>query len=227
MQYLTIKELPVELRPRERLLAAGASSLSNIELLAILLRTGTRQMSAVELAGQLLVQFNNLPGLMDASVEELATVKGIGPAKVVQIKAALEIGRRLALMPASKRTTIHSPEDVAALVMDDMRHLDREHFKTVFLNTKNQVLGMETISVGTLDSSIVHPRELFKAAIKKSCAGVILVHNHPSGDPTPSREDIEITKRLSQAGGILGISVLDHLIIGDNKFISLKAKGII
>lgn len=227
MQYLTLKELPSELRPRERLLSVGAVSLSNIELLAILLRTGTRQSSAVDLAGQLFAHFKDWAGLLDATVEELAAVKGIGSVKAVQIKAALEIGRRLALMPAVKRTTIQSPDDAALLMMENMRHLDREHFKALLLNTKNQVLAVETISIGTLNSSVVHPRELFKVAIKKSCANIILVHNHPSGDPTPSREDIDITRRLQEGGEILGISVLDHLIIGDNKFVSLKSKGII
>ncbi|MEG6614885.1 DNA repair protein RadC [Peptococcaceae bacterium 1198_IL3148] len=227
MQYLTLKEMPAELRPRERLLSVGAVSLSNIELLAILLRTGTKQMSALDLASQLFVHFKDLAGLLDATVEELAALKGIGQVKAVQIKAALEVGRRLALMPAAERTTIQSPDDAALLMMDDMRYLDREHFKAVLLNTKNQVLAIETISVGTLNSSVVHPRELFKVAIKKSSAHIILVHNHPSGDPTPSREDIEITRRIQEGGEILGISVLDHLIIGDNKFVSLKAKGII
>lgn len=227
MQYLTLKEMPAELRPRERLLSVGAVSLSNIELLAILLRTGTKQMSAVDLAAQLFAHFKDLTGLLDATVEELAVVKGVGPVKAVQIKAALEIGRRLALMPATKRTIIQSPDDAALLMMDNMRYLDREHFKAILLNTKNQVLAVETISIGTLNSSVVHPRELFKVAIKKSSANIILVHNHPSGDPTPSREDIDITRRIQEGGEILGISVLDHLIIGDNKFVSLKSKGII
>lgn len=227
VQYLTLKEMPAELRPRERLLSVGAVSLSNIELLAILLRTGTKQMSAVDLAAQLFAHFKDLTGLLDATVEELAVVKGVGPVKAVQIKAALEIGRRLALMPATKRTIIQSPDDAALLMMDNMRYLDREHFKAILLNTKNQVLAVETISIGTLNSSVVHPRELFKVAIKKSSANIILVHNHPSGDPTPSREDIDITRRIQEGGEILGISVLDHLIIGDNKFVSLKSKGII
>ncbi|WP_031513153.1 RadC family protein [Desulfofalx alkaliphila] len=227
MQYLTLKELPAELRPRERLLANGAASLSDAELLAILLRTGTKQLSAVDLAEMLLVKTRGLPGLLDATVEELSCVKGIGPVKAVQVKAALELGRRLTLSPSAQRATVNSPDDAAALVMDGMRYLDREHFCALLLNTKNHVLSKETISVGTLNSSMVHPRELFKIAIKKSAAGVILVHNHPSGDPTPSSDDISITRRLIESGEILGISVLDHLIIGDNKFVSLKAKGLI
>ncbi|MBM7854532.1 DNA repair protein RadC [Desulfohalotomaculum tongense] len=227
MRYLTLKELPKELRPRERLLARGAAALSNIELLAILLRTGTNKTSAVDLAGRLFAEFKDLTGLMEAAVEELASIKGVGPVKAVQIKAALELGKRLAFSPAAKRVAIRSPDDAAALVMEDMRRLDREHFCALLLNTKNQVLSVETISVGTLNSSVVHPRELFKAAIKKSSAAVILLHNHPSGDPAPSREDIAITKRIVKSGEILGISVLDHLIIGDNRFISLKSEGVI
>lgn len=227
MQYLTLKELPPELRPRERMLTAGPASLSNGELLAILLRTGTKSTSAVDLAQQLFARFNDLPGLTSASVEELCSVKGMGSVKAVQIKAALELGRRMAVLPAAQRAVIASPEDAAALVMDSMRHLDREHFKIMLLNTKNHLLAIETISIGTLNSSMVHPRELFKAAIKKSAAGLILVHNHPSGDPSPSGDDIVITRRLIEGGEILGISVLDHLIIGDNKFISMKSKGLI
>ncbi len=227
MKYLTLKELPAEIRPRERLLTSGAGSLSNVELLAIIIRTGTKNASAIDLAERLFAEFKDLAGLMQASIEELAAVKGIGQVKAVQIKAALELGKRLMLLPPAERLTIRTPDDVVGLVMDNMRHLDREHFCALLLNTKNQVLSLETISIGTLSSSMVHPRELFKAAIKKSAAAVIIIHNHPSGDPTPSKEDISITKRIVEGGEILGISVLDHLIIGDNKFVSLKAKGFI
>ncbi|MBO8137256.1 MAG: DNA repair protein RadC [Desulfotomaculum sp.] len=209
------------------MLRNGAASLSNVELLAILLRTGTKNMSAVNLAEHLLAEFKDLPGLLSATVEELSSVKGVGPVKAVQIKAALELSKRLALSPAAKRATIQSPDDAAALVMENMRYLDREHFCILLLNTKNQVLAVETISVGTLNSSLVHPRELFKVAVKRSAAALILLHNHPSGDPTPSREDINITKRIIESGKILGISVLDHLVIGDNKYTSLKAEGLI
>lgn len=227
MEYLTLKEMPEQQRPRERLLHFGASSLSDIELLAILLRTGTKNASAIDLAKLLLAKFGDLQGLLDASVEEMAKLKGIGTAKAVQIKAALELSKRLMILPSAKRVTIRTPKDVAALVMGDMRYLDKEYFRALLLNTKNQVLSIETISIGTLDSSMVHPRELFKISVKKSAAALILVHNHPSGDPTPSKDDINITKRIMKSGEILGISVLDHVIIGDNKFISLKTEGLI
>jgi len=227
MTYPVIRELPPEQRPRERMLKEGPLSLSDIDLLAIMLRTGTAKVSAMELAAEILGRFRDLRALSQATVEELSEIKGVGPVKAVQIKAAMELGRRLASMPAAERVTIRCPEDVAALVMEDLRGLDREYFLTLLLNTKNQVLARETISIGTLSSSVVHPRELFKVAIRRNAASVILLHNHPSGDPTPSREDIALTKRLTEAGGIIGIDVLDHIIIGDNKFISLKSKGLI
>lgn len=227
-QYrFTIKELPPDLRPRERLLKEGPEALSDVELLAIMLRTGTARNSAVDLATSILKQFGNLRSLLDVSVEELSTIKGIGPAKAAQIRAALELGRRVAVATVWERPAVRSPADAAALLMEQMRYLDREHFIALLLNTKNQVIARETISVGTLNSSLVHPRELFKVAVRRSAAGVILAHNHPSGDPTPSKEDIEITRRMVKAGNIIGIEVLDHLVIGDNKFVSLKAEGLL
>ena len=224
---VAIKDMPEELRPRERLLKEGPQFLSDIELLAIMLRTGSADASAMELAGGLLGHFGGLRQLLDASTEELSAFKGVGPAKVAQIKAALELGRRVAMAAAWDRPSIRSPENAAALVMEEMRHLDREHFWALLLNAKNQVLAREVISIGTLNFSAIHPRELFKSAIKRSAAGLILVHNHPSGDPTPSRQDIEATRRLVEAGNIIGIDVLDHLVIGDNKFTSFKVKGLL
>ncbi len=224
---VSIKDMPLSLRPRERLLQEGPEALSDIELLAIMLRTGYAAASAVELATALLGHFGGIKQLLGVSAEELSAFKGVGPAKVAQIRAALELGRRVAMATAWDRPYIKSPENAAALVMEEMRYLDREHFCALLLNTKNQVLARETISIGTLNSSAIHPRELFKAAIRRSAAGVILLHNHPSGDPTPSRQDIEVTSRLIEAGSIIGIQVLDHLVIGDNKFISFKAKGLI
>ncbi|KJS12344.1 MAG: hypothetical protein JL56_14710 [Desulfotomaculum sp. BICA1-6] len=227
-QYrVAIKDMPVGLRPRERLLNEGPQFLSDIELLAIMLRTGSADASAMDLATGLLGHFGGLRQLLDASTEELSAFKGVGPAKVAQIKAALELGRRVAITTAWDRPSIKSPENAAALVMEEMRHLDREHFWALLLNAKNQVLAREVISIGTLNFSAIHPRELFKAAIKRSAAGVILVHNHPSGDPTPSRQDIEATTRLVEAGNIIGIDVLDHLVVGDNKFTSFKAQGLL
>ncbi|MFZ5647051.1 MAG: RadC family protein [Bacillota bacterium] len=228
MQYhAKIKDMPVDQRPRERLIREGVRSLSDAELLAILLRTGYAEKSAMELATDVLSLYSGLKNIIQAGVEELSAIKGMGPVKAAQLKAALEIGRRVATVSESQRPSIKGPEDAAFMVMEDMRHLDREHFCVLLLNTKHQVVARETISVGTLNSSVVHPRELFKAAIKRSAAAVILVHNHPSGDPTPSREDREITRRLREAGTIIGIEVLDHIVIGDNKFVSLKAMGML
>ncbi len=224
---VAIKDMPISLRPRERLLQEGPEALSDIELLAIMLRTGYAAASAVDLATALLGHFGGIKQLLGVSAEELSAFKGVGPAKVAQIRAALELGRRVAMTTAWDRPCIKSPENAASLVMEEMRHLDREHFCALLLNTKNQVLVRETISIGTLNSSAIHPRELFKAAIRRSAAGVILVHNHPSGDPTPSCQDIEVTNRLIEAGNIIGIEVLDHLVIGDNRFTSFKAKGLI
>ncbi len=223
----TIKELPEDLRPRERLVKEGAGSLSDAELLAILLRTGSKEFTALDLAAVVITKFKNLRHLVDASVEELAEIKGVGLAKACQVKAALELARRLARFTESPRPLIKSPGDAAALVMEEMRRLDREHFRVLLLNTKNRVLGVDEVSVGTLNYSAVHPREIFRRAIKRSAASVILVHNHPSGDPAPSREDIEITERLVEAGKIIGIQVLDHIIVGEKRFVSLKAEGLI
>ncbi|KUK82005.1 MAG: DNA repair protein RadC [Pelotomaculum thermopropionicum] len=223
----TIKELPEDIRPRERLLKEGAEALSDVELLAILLRTGSRATTALDLASLLMARFKNLHRLVDAAVEELSDVKGVGPAKASQVKAALELARRLAQFSEASRPVIKSPDDAAALVMEEMRHLDREHFRALLLNTKNQVIGTDKVSVGTLNSSTVHPRELFRNAIRKSAASMVLVHNHPSGDPAPSREDLDITRRLVEVGKIIGIEILDHIIIGDNRFTSFRAKELI
>ncbi|WP_153726518.1 RadC family protein [Heliorestis convoluta] len=225
-ERLRITDLPQELRPRERMVQAGPQGLSNGELLAILLRTGTRQETAVDLAHRIL-HSGGLRFLAEASIDDLSTIKGLGLAKSAQIKSAVELGRRIAASTPETKTIIRSPEDVSRLVMEEMRFLDKEVFRALALNTKNHVLSIEDISVGSLSSAIVHPRELFKALIRKSAAAVVLLHNHPSGDPTPSREDREITRRIVEGGRILGIEVLDHIIIGDNRYASLKELGYI
>lgn len=222
---LMIRDVPKEARPRERLLADGPESLSNQELLALLLRTGTKEESVLQLSQRLLHHFEGLRLLKDATVEEMTSIKGIGEAKAIQILAAIELGRRISRLSYDERYVIRSPEDGAKYVMDDMRFLSQEHFVAIYLNTKNQVIHRKTVFIGSLNASIVHPREVFKEAIKRSAASVICAHNHPSGDPTPSREDIEVTRRLAECGRIIGIELLDHLIIGDQKFISLKEKG--
>ncbi len=227
--YILMKDLPLEERPRERLQRYGAQVLSDTEILAVLIGTGYQSESALVLAQQILKGDGGKSGLayvIDSSMEELSKIRGIGPAKASQIKAAVELGRRISAYNKDQQVTITSPSDVKSLLMEEMRFLEKEHFKTILLNIKNHVISIEEISVGSLNSSIVHPREVFKPAIRRSSASIILVHNHPSGDPTPSREDIEVTKRLIEAGKILGINVLDHIIIGNNSILSLKEKGL-
>ncbi|MFE5320154.1 DNA repair protein RadC [Paenibacillus sp. NPDC056579] len=223
---LTLRDVPNEERPRERMMQYGAQALNNAELLAILLRTGTVQESAVRLAERLLSQSGGLRSLVDMSLQQLTEIKGIGAAKALQIQAGIELGRRLARSGTKETVTVRSPEDVSSLLMEDMRYLQKEHFVCLFLNTKNHVIGQETLSMGSLNASIVHPREVFLAAIKRSSASIICVHNHPSGDPTPSSEDIQMTQRLVEAGDIIGIDVLDHIVIGDRTYISLKEQGL-
>lgn len=223
----TMKDLPEDIRPRERLLKEGPEALSDTELLAIILRTGSREATALDLASLIMSRFKSLRMILEAAVEELCEIKGVGPAKASQVKVALELARRTSKYSDLPRPVIKTPDDAANLVMEEMRHFDREHFRAILLNTKNQVIGTDKVSVGTLNSSAVHPRELFRNAIKRGAASVILVHNHPSGDPAPSREDMDITRRVKEVGNIIGIEVLDHIIIGDNKFTSLKANGLV
>ncbi|WP_040950136.1 RadC family protein [Gorillibacterium massiliense] len=221
----TLHDLPKDERPREKMLQRGAKSLSDAELLAILLRTGTVSESAVSVACRILKESGSLRNLVDMSTNQLMQVKGIGPAKALQIQAGIELGRRLARTSLEEKDFIRSPEDAARFLMEDMRYLQKEHFVCLFLNTKNRIIATETLSIGSLNASIVHPREVFRAAIKCSSASIICVHNHPSGDPAPSPEDLQITARLVEAGELVGIEVLDHLILGDGRFISLKEKG--
>ena len=224
---LTMKKLPPDIRPRERLFRYGASGLSDAELLAILLGTGTKKETALQLSQLVLSKFETLSNLASASPEELVEIDGIGRAKSSQIMAAIELGKRGNIAFNGKKNFISNPRDAVNLFMAEMKHLDRECFKAVLLNTKNRVLKIAEISTGSLNSSIVHPRELYKIAIKCSSASLIVVHNHPSGDPTPSEEDISLTQRLSESGKILGIVILDHIIIGDGEYTSFKEKGLI
>lgn len=222
---LTLHEIPKEERPRERMLTYGAGALSNAELIAILLRTGTKNESAVMLAQRLLKQSGGLRKLVEMSIEQLTDIKGIGTAKALQIMASFELGKRLAQTGPGTPVAVRSPQDVAELFMEELRYLPKEHFVCLYLNSKNHVIGRETLSVGTLNASLVHPREVFRSAIQKNCANIICAHNHPSGDPSPSPEDIHMTRRLAEAGKIVGVELLDHIIIGDNRFVSLKEHG--
>ena len=221
----TIKDMPESERPRERLLDKGADALSDAELLAIMLRVGNAEETAVGLAQRILRETNGLRGLAAMNATELTNIKGIGPAKVAQIKGALELGKRL-YDEQRRKKVIRTPEDAAKFVELDMRHLDREHLGVLCLDSKNNVIAFEKVSVGTVNASLAHPRECFKAAIKHSAVAVIFVHNHPSGDPTPSNEDVQLTKQLKNAADLLGIDLLDHIIIGDGDWRSLKEKGL-
>ncbi len=227
MSPLTLRELPAGERPVERFLSQGPEALSEAELLAIVIRTGTRSETAVDVARRVLsLDPEGLRYLVNAKVEELAAVGGIGQVKAVQVKAALELGRRLAASQGA-RATIKSPRDAEAIVAERLRYQEQEHFLVVLLNTKHHVLGVELVSVGGLSSSVVHPRDIFKSPIRRNAAAVILAHNHPSGDPAPSREDIDVTRRLCEAGRLLGIEVLDHIVVGDNKYVSFREKSLL
>lgn len=222
----TIKQLPPELRPRERLLAAGPGALSDGELLGLLFGIGNRKKTAVELAGEVISEAGSLHGLYDVSAHELMEVNGIGEAKACIILAAVELGRRIGQVRNPGRPVVSSPADVDRLLRGRIANLDRENFVAVLLNTKNEVIESPLISVGTLSSSLVHPREVFKPAVRASAASVVLAHNHPSGKVEPSREDREVTRRLVGAAEILGIEVLDHVIVGDGHF-SMKEHGVL
>ena len=222
---MMIRDVHLADRPRERLARQGASSLSNQELIAILLGTGTRNESVLVLANRVLSSFDKIQDLKDATIEEYTKVKGVGQAKATLLLAATELGKRLYQQHSEDRFIIRSPEDAAAFLMTDMTSLNQEHFVVLFMNVKNEVLHKQTIFIGSLNSAIVHPREIFREAVKRSAASIICAHNHPSGNPSPSPEDIEVTKRLTDAGALMGIEVLDHVIIGDHQFISLKEKG--
>src|SRR5690625_5264213 len=222
---IKMKDVPKSERPRERLLTYGESHLSNQEILAILIGSGTRSESVLDLSNRLIMHFEGLKLLSDATIEELTSIKGIGNAKGVIILEAIELGRRIQQYKPAERYTIRSPEDGADYVMEDMRGLRQAHLVVLFLNTKNQIIHRQPIFVGSLNASIVHPREIFREAVRRSAASIICAHNHPSGDPAPSQEDIHVTRRLVEAGKIMGIELLDHLVIGHHSFVSLKEKG--
>jgi DNA repair protein RadC len=227
--YQTIRNWPAEDRPREKLLDKGAQALSETELLAIILRIGNASTgeSAIDHARLLLSRFGGLRGIDEASASELSDVKGIGPAKVAQIKASLEIGRRLGNHKWQPGASLRSSEDVFHHFRDILGKEKRELFYVVLLDNKNKKIRDVKISEGSLTASLVHPREVYNPVIRDSAAAVIFVHNHPSGDPAPSPEDIEITRRLKQVGEVLGVRVLDHIVIGHDRYFSFSDKGLL
>ncbi|UCC64043.1 MAG: DNA repair protein RadC [Anaerolineae bacterium] len=222
----TIHEMPAGERPRERLERYGAAALSNAELMAIILRGGVKGQSVLNLAQALLARHGGLMGLARASFAELCAEHGVGPAKTTQIKAALELGRRLLIESPDARPQITSPADAANLVQLEMSLLEKEEVRVLVLDTRNRVLDIPTVYVGSLNTSVVRVAELFRDAIKQNAAAIIVVHNHPSGDPTPSPEDVRLTEMLVEAGKLLDVEVLDHLIIGQGRFVSLKERGL-
>lgn len=226
-ESLKIMDLPKNERPRERLARYGADTLSNAELLAIILRTGTKNENIITLCNKLIKETGGLNGLLNMNLDEFMELRGIGKAKATQLMALSELSKRFKTYRAGDMYKISQPKEAADYVMEDMKSLDVEHLKVIMLNTKNMVISVRDVSIGSLNSSIVHPREVFCEAIKKRSASIIICHNHPSGDPTPSNEDINITNRLRECGKIIGIELIDHLIIGNGIYISLKEKGIL
>jgi DNA repair protein RadC len=213
-------------RPRERLASLGAQALSNAELLAILLRTGVPGENSIQVGQRLLQTFGGLRGLNQISFDELVHQHGMGEAKAAQIKAAIELGRRLTLESPQERPTINSPADAAALVQYEMSSLEQEHLRVLLLDTRNHVLDIVEIYKGSVNSSQVRVGELFKAAVRRNAPAIIIAHNHPSGDPTPSPDDVAVTRAIVQAGKLIDVDVLDHLVIGQGRFVSLKERGL-
>lgn len=223
---MKIKSLPAEERPMEKGLFQGMDRLSNAELLALLINSGTADKSAIALAEEVLGRGKGIFGLRDMTAQELMEIRGIGKGKAARILASLELGKRVSSILPRDMVSIDSPESIAVLFMEELRHLKQETFRILLLNAKGEVISTEIISTGELTSTLVHPREVFRPAVKKSAAAVVLVHNHPSGDPQPSREDIETTSRLQECGKMMGIRVIDHIVIGDGIYVSMMSEGL-
>jgi len=225
--YYTIHDLPEDTRPRERLHLLGAESLSDAELVAIVLRSGAQGINVIDMATQLVRHYQGLPGMQEASIEDLCSHHGVGEAKASQIKASVEIGRRIMLANPEARPQVHSPDDVAKLLMPELAYAEQEHVKVVLIDTRNYVIATPTIYKGNLNSAHVRVGELVREASRRNAAAIIVAHNHPSGDPTPSPEDITLTRQVVEAGELLNIGVLDHLVLGRRRWVSLKERGLV
>jgi DNA repair protein RadC len=222
-----IKDLPSSDRPRERLAREGATALSTAELLAIILRVGVDGENAISLSQRLLAKYGGLPGLARAPLTDLQEERGLGGGvKAVTLKAAFELGRRLAIATPEDRVQVRSPADAANLLMAEMSALEQEQLRVMVLDTRNRVLAVSTVYAGSLNSSVIRVAELFREAIRRNAAAIIVAHNHPSGDPTPSPEDVAVTRNIIHAGQLLDIEVLDHVVIGQQRFVSLKERGL-
>ncbi|NJN16243.1 MAG: DNA repair protein RadC [Oscillochloris sp.] len=224
--HLRLRELPPTSQPRERLRDLGPAALSDTELLAILLRVGVSGTNVLQLAQELLSEYRGWSGLLRVDYHELCKRRGLGEAKTAALKAALEIGRRLLATGIEERTQIRSPADVAALLMLEMGHLEQEHLRTVLLDTKNRVQQIATVYIGSVNSAQIRVGEVFREAVRRTSAALIVVHNHPSGDPNPSPEDILVTRQIVEAGKLLDVDVLDHLVIGRGRYVSMRERGL-
>ncbi len=225
MTHYSIQQLPPEERPRERLVRSGAESLSTVELIAIILGSGSKTKPVLQLAHEIVSRFNGLPQLVEASLTELLEIKGVGQAKAIQLKAALNLGLRASKLNIKAKYKIEHPSHAYHLLKEELEQEKREVFIAILLDTKGVVICHEVISIGTLSQTLVHPREVFYPAIRHKAASLVVAHNHPSGDPTPSTQDFEITKVLVEAGQLMSIPLHDHLIIGQQSYISLRQQG--
>ncbi len=222
-----IKEMPVTERPRERFLKYPIDRITTVELIAIILRTGSKNESVIELSKKVLYNHSNLKALSQASIKDLTKIKGIGPSKAIQLKAAFELGLRAGLEVFDKQIKLISPEAIYLYLKDHLEMKMQEHFIAIYLNTKGELIKKETLFIGSLNSSLVHPREVFKHAVLNSAAAIVICHNHPSGDPMPSKNDIEVTKVIEENSKMMDIKLMDHIIIGRNRYFSFKEKGML
>lgn len=222
-----IKEIPVNERPRERFMKVKSDAMQTHELIAIILRTGSRNESVIDLSKRVLYKYSSLKELSQATIKDLTTIKGIGISKAIELKASFELGKRVFQEPFKENTKLITPESIYLYLKDHLEMKMQEHFIALYLNTKGELIKKETLFIGSLNSSLVHPREIFKHAVLHSAAAIIIVHNHPSGDPTPSKNDIDVTKIIEQNSTLMDIQLMDHIIIGRNRYFSFKEKGII